>query len=247
MRSAQGPSGAVAAEHTGLTIRGLQAAARVFVFLCAILSVSLGADLNRTWMLTLMAFVYLLFQRAWKQLIGWLIFYGFVSLYLYLNLRHGFHIKLISEFYIYTCWWLTPVFIVSWDLISSPPGNLIAFLSRLRAPSSVILGTLVIFRFFPTMKTALRDLGESMRNRGLLRIGTMLRHPLAVFEYVMVPLLLRCLQIADQLSVSAVSRGIEAPVKRESYYEQPLKAGDYLCVAAAGAGTLFFLFYWGRG
>jgi energy-coupling factor transport system permease protein len=227
--------------------KGFQAAVKVFVFLCAVLGVSLAADMNRTWMLTLMAFAYLLFQRAWKQLICWLIFYGLLSLYLYLNLRHGFHIKLISEFYVYTCWWLSPVFIVSWDLVSSPPGNLIAFLSRLRAPSSVILGTLVIFRFFPTMKTALRGLGESMRNRGLLGMRNMVRHPLANFEYTLVPLLLRCLQIADQLSVSAVSRGIEAPVKRESYYARPMKAGDYLCVAAAGAGTLFFLFCWSAG
>jgi energy-coupling factor transport system permease protein len=67
------------------------------------------------------------------------------------------------------------------------------------------------------------------------------RRPLAVFEYILIPLLVRCLQIADQLSVSALSRGIEAPVKRESYYEQTMKAGDYLCAACAGAGTLFFL------
>ncbi|MDR0623374.1 MAG: energy-coupling factor transporter transmembrane protein EcfT [Treponema sp.] len=238
---------AVKTENAAVRTSGFQAAAKVFVFFCAILGVSLAADINRTWVLSLMGLAYLLFQQARKQFISWLVFYGLLSVLLFLNLRHGFHTKIISEYYIYTLWWLTPVFIVSWDLISSPPGNLIAFLSRLRAPSPVILGTLVIFRFFPTMKTALRNLGESLRNRGLLGPGTMLRHPLAVFEYILVPLLLRCLQIADQLSVSAISRGIEAPVKRESYYEQKMKGRDYLCMAAAGGGTLFFLLYWGIG
>jgi energy-coupling factor transport system permease protein len=227
--------------------RDFQAAVKVVALFCAILGVSLAADINRTWILTLMALGCLLFQCAWKRLTSWLVFYGILSLYLYLNLRHGFHIVILSDFYIYTCWWLTPVLIAAWDLISSPPGNLIAFLSRIRVPSSVILGTLVIFRFFPTMKTELRSLGESLRNRGLLRIGNVLRNPPAVFEYLLVPLLLRCLQIADQLSISAVSRGIEAPVKRESYYARSIKTGDYLCMIAVGAGTLFFLLYWGIG
>jgi energy-coupling factor transport system permease protein len=86
-----------------------------------------------------------------------------------------------------------------------------------------------------------------MRNRGLLRIGNVLRKPLAAFEYLLVPLLLRCLQIADQLSISAVSRGIETPVKRESYYTRTMKTGDYLCITTVGAVTLFFLLYWGIG
>ncbi|MDR0669692.1 MAG: energy-coupling factor transporter transmembrane protein EcfT [Treponema sp.] len=235
------------AEHTAGHAHEFPAAVKVFVFFCAILGVSLAADINRTWILSLMGLGYLACQRVRKQLISWLVFYGLLSVVLFLNLRHGFHTLVISEYYIYTFWWLTPVFIVSWDLISSPPGNLIAFFSRLRAPSSIILGTLVIFRFFPTMKTEIRNLGESLRNRGVLGPGTMLRRPLAVFEYILIPLLLRCLQLADQLSVSAISRGIEAPVRRGSYYEQKMKGGDYLCMSVAGAGTLFFLLYWGIG
>jgi energy-coupling factor transport system permease protein len=247
MRSTEGKRGAGKTEDAAGYTRGFQAVVKVFVFLCAILGVFLAADINRTWMLTLMGMGYLFSQRAWKQLISWLVFYGLLSVLLFLNLRYGFHTIIISEYYIYTFWWLTPVFIVSWDLITSPPGNLIAFFSRLRAPSSVILGTLVIFRFFPAMKTALRNMGESMRNRGLFGVGNIVRHPLATFEYILIPLLLRSLQIADQLSVSAISRGIEAPVKRESYYAEKMRIGDYFCMAVAGAGTLFFLFYWGIG
>ncbi|MDR0388078.1 MAG: energy-coupling factor transporter transmembrane protein EcfT [Treponema sp.] len=239
--------GAHGTESAAVNTHSFHTAVKVFVLFCAIPGVSLAADINRTWILTIMALGFLCCQRAWKQLIRWLIFYGLLSVFLFLNIRYHVHIKFIPEFYIYTFWWLTPVFIVSWDLITSPPGNLIAFLSRLRAPSSVILGALVIFRFFPTMKTALRSLRESLRNRGLLETGNIARHPLATFEYILIPLLLRCLQIADQLSVSAVSRGIEAPIKRESYYEQKMKGGDYLCITLAGAGTLFFLLYWGIG
>jgi energy-coupling factor transport system permease protein len=223
------------------------AAVKIFVFFCATVGVFLAADVKRTWVLTVLALVYLAFQCEWRQVLSWLVFYGLVSLLLFLNIRHNIHIKFISEFYVYTFWFLTPVFITAWDIISEPPGNISAFLSRLRAPSGFVLGMLVIFRFFPAMKAAFRSLMESMRNRGLFRTPHILRHPLATLEYILVPLLLRCLQIADQLAVSAVSRGIEAPVKRESYYDQKIKPKDRVCMVCAGAATLFFLLCRGIG
>ena len=61
-----------------------------------------------------------------------------------------------SEFYVLMFWNLSPIFLVSWDLITTPPGMLSAFLSRLRMPTPFILGLLVVFRFFPTMRTELK-------------------------------------------------------------------------------------------
>ena len=69
----------------------------------------------------------------------------------------------------------------------------------------------------------------------------MLRHPAATCEYVLVPLLLRCLLVADQLSVSAVSRGIQAPGIRGSYYEEKIKTADIIWLMVWTAGTVLFL------
>ena len=142
---------------------------------------------------------------------------------------------------------MTSVFIVSWNLITSPSGNISAFLSRIRAPSGFILGMLVVFRFFPVMKTELRALRESMHNRGLLAAGQVFIHPAATFEYFLVPMLMRCLQIADQLSISAVARGIETPGVRSSYFTLPMRTRDYACVAVCTAGTAGFLALGGIG
>ncbi len=117
-------------------------------------------------------------------------------------------------------WNLSPIFLVSWDLITTPPGMLSAFLSRLRIPTPLILGLLVVFRFFPTMRAELKGVGRSMKNRGLTAAGQLLAHPVQSMEYVLVPFLLRVLQLADQLSVSAVARGAEHPGVRGSYYEK---------------------------
>jgi energy-coupling factor transport system permease protein len=227
--------------------RCFSAAVKIFVFFCAMVGVFLATDVKRIWILTVLALIYLAFQCEWRQVLSWLVFYGLVSLLLFLNIRHHIHIKFISEFYVYTFWFLTPVFITAWDIISEPPGNMSAFLSRRRAPSGLVLGMLVIFRFFPTMKAALRSLWESLRNRGLFRASQILCHPLTTLEYIMVPLLLRCLQIADQLAASAVSRGIEAPVKRESYYDQKIQPKDRVCMLCAGTATLFFLLCRSKG
>ena len=81
-----------------------------------------------------------------------------------------------------------------------------------------------------------------MRNRGLTTPTQLAGHPAASCEYVLVPLLLRCLQIADQLSVSAVARGAERPGKRGSYYGKRSDALDGICLALWTGATAVFLF-----
>ena len=146
-----------------------------------------------------------------------------------------------SEFYVLMFWNLSPIFLVSWDLITTPPGMLSAFLSRLRMPTPFILGLLVVFRFFPTMRAELKGVGRSMKNRGLTAAGQLLTHPVQSMEYVLVPFLLRVLQLADQLSVSAVARGAERPGVRGSYYEKRAGARDYIAAAVCAIVTASYL------
>lgn len=138
-------------------------------------------------------------------------------------------------------WNLSPVFLVSWDLITTPPGMLSAFLSRLRMPTPFILGLLVVFRFFPTMRTELKGVGRSMKNRGRTAAGQLLAHPVQSMEYVLVPFLLRVLQLADQLSVSAVARGAERPGVRGSYYEKRAGTRDHIAAAVCAIVTASYL------
>ena len=112
-------------------------------------------------------------------------------------------------------------------------------------PTAVILGLLVLFRFFPTMKAELKGVGRSMRNRGLTAPARLLTHPAASCEYVLVPMLLRCLQLADQLSVSAVARGAEAPGKRGSYHERKMDTLDWCQLVLWPVVTVLFLWMGG--
>lgn len=215
--------------------------AKLWALVCTITGISLTADPILTCILTFSGFVYLAFQRNFQFLISSAGFYGLLAFLLYLIRFHGFHMALFSEFYVLMFWNIFPVCVVGWDLLTTPPGELAAFFSKIHMPASCILGLLVTFRFFPTMKGELKSVGRSMQNRGLTAPSQLLRHPLISCEYVLVPCMLRCLQIADQLSVSAVARGAEYPGRRGNYYGKQFEIADGACILLWTLTTGLFL------
>lgn len=104
-------------------------------------------------------------------------------------------------------------------LFKIPSGKLTASLRKLPLPAKAMLVLIVMLRFAPTVILEFGEVREAMKIRGFLRsIGTVLRHPLATLEYAIVPMVFRSLKIADELSASAIVRGIESPYKKQSYY-----------------------------
>lgn len=211
---------------------------KLWALLCATLAASLSSGAGLMLLPSLLALCYLATQKSWKQARAFGLFFLLLAALLLLIRYRGLKMIIFSQFHVLLFWNLFPVFVVGWDLMTTPPGALSAFLSRLRTPTPVILGLLVIFRFFPTMKSEARGVLQSMRNRGLTAPAQALRHPALTCEYVLVPVMLRCVQIADQLSISAVARGAEAPGVRGSYYRQAARARDYAWAAAWTVGTL---------
>lgn len=221
--------------------RHLAAPVKLWAMMCATAGVSLAENVLLTCILALPAFLCMALEKRWRTCLFFGGFYLALVLLLYLIHFHGLHMVIFSEFYVLMLYSLMPVFLTAWDLIATPPGHLSAALSKIRAPAPLVMGLLVVFRFFPTMKTEIRGVHQSMKNRRLTEPLRMLRHPAATCEYVLVPLLLRCLLVADQLSVSAVSRGIQAPGIRGSYYEEKIKTADIIWLMVWTAGTVLFL------
>ena len=77
---------------------------------------------------------------------------------------------------------------------------------------------------------------DALRMRGLEVTGAgTFRRPLAALEHLMVPLLMRCLKVADELSLSAVSRGIESGRRRTCVRDVRLRKKDAIALAALAA------------
>lgn len=68
----------------------------------------------------------------------------------------------------------------------------------------------VMFRFFPTIREEYSAIRDAMQLR---EVGSW-RSPMKMLEYRMVPLLMGLLSIGNELSASALTRGLNAPIRR---------------------------------
>ena len=115
---------------------------KLWALLCVFAGVTIGGNVLLTCILTGGALLYLVLQRSFRLAASYGCFYLLLALLLYGIRFHGLHMPVFSEFYVLMFWNLSPIFLVSWDLITTPPGMLSAFISRLRMPTPFILGLL---------------------------------------------------------------------------------------------------------
>ena len=94
---------------------------------------------------------------------------------------------------------------------STTVSEFMAAMERLHLPQKLTIPLSVMFRFFPTVTEEYGAIGDAMRMRGI-RFGG--GKPMKMLEYRMVPLMVSCVKIGDELSAAALTRGLGAPVKR---------------------------------
>lgn len=109
-------------------------------------------------------------------------------------------------------------------------------LERLHLPRILTLPLAVAMRFVPSLSYELACIKDAMRLRGLQpTVIGFYRHPLLTLEYLSVPLLMRSLKIADELSASALTRGIDATGVRTRYAALVFTRIDALAAAISVA------------
>ena len=105
-------------------------------------------------------------------------------------------------------------------------------------PQAVTIPLVVMFRYIPTLGIEYRQIKNAMAIRGIS--DTYLKrivHPVRTVEYILVPLLMRCLKVTDELAASGTTRGLELDTRREALNEVRMGAGDWLAIAL---GMAFF-------
>ncbi|MDR2460481.1 MAG: energy-coupling factor transporter transmembrane protein EcfT [Deltaproteobacteria bacterium] len=225
----------------GLTPQGFyekakfSAKTKILVLLLVIASANLGAFFPQGVILSFGALFYLLavgekglFAAYGSLLLAlWSLFFLFRNLSA-LGLEFGlFHLFLALK--------LAPVVMVSHVLIRSEPSELSAILDSLGVSRKVSMSVTVALRYSPTLIKNCKMIFENLSQRGLLTPKTLFLSPLLSLERIIVPLLLRSVKVADDLSMAAVTRGVERPGERESIFARSLSRADYLIL-------LFFLF-----
>lgn len=97
-------------------------------------------------------------------------------------------------------------------------------------------------RFFPILRAESKIIRENVRTRGIsLKSPKNWIRLNQVFEYAIIPLLMRTIRLADDLSASATTRGIDAPCKKQVTMRSPsvrkialLFSSVYACLARFG-------------
>ena len=122
-------------------------------------------------------------------------------------------------------------------------GDFTTAMQKMHLPKGIAITFAVIFRYFPTVSEEFRLIKNTMKLRGVApNLKNILRHPIKTCEYALVPLIMRAMRVADELSASAMTRGLDLESHRSSYREVKLCLGDYifavLFIALSIGGTL---------
>ena len=108
----------------------------------------------------------------------------------------------------------------------------ISAMERLHIPQAITIPMSVMFRMFPTIGAEWKSIRRAMGMRGIhlggVRAGRIL-------EYQMVPMITSSVRIGEDLSASALTRGLGAPVKRTNICRIGFRVQDWilltLCLA----------------
>lgn len=119
--------------------------------------------------------------------------------------------------------------------------ELLSSLETMRIPRTLVVAVTITLKYLPTFTREFKYIHESMRLRG---IPFTLRRPVKSFQYFIVPQLFRCAALSEEVTAAGLVKGIDAPIKRSSYYEQKFRFIDGLILALFVTGLIGgFLWY----
>lgn len=141
------------------------------------------------------------------------------------------------------------IIIGKWILNSTSPSSAVATLQKLKMPKDALIMISVIFRCFPTIKDEWSHINTAMKTRGMnFNLYNVLHRPALTMEYFFIPLLVSVIEIGDELSQSAIVRGLDAPNRKTSRHLITFTKHDVfvlslLCLVFV---AVVFAKYWAR-
>ncbi|MCR5641373.1 MAG: energy-coupling factor transporter transmembrane protein EcfT [Lachnospiraceae bacterium] len=101
--------------------------------------------------------------------------------------------------------------------------ELLSALETLHIPRVLVVAVTITLKYIPTFRREFSYIKESMRLRG---ISFTWKRPVKSFQYFIVPQLFRCSALAEEVSAAGLVKGIDAPIRRSSYFEQKFHVMD---------------------
>ena len=112
---------------------------------------------------------------------------------------------------------------------TSDVSEVLASLQNMKIPYYLNIPLAVILRFFPTLKHDFICIRQGIKTRGIdISFLGFLKHPFKIYEMMLIPMLMRMLCTATELSASVETRGLGVSCKKTSYTEVKFRMLDML-------------------
>ncbi len=124
---------------------------------------------------------------------------------------------------------------------TTSPTHLSAALRSWRVPRAISVTLAVMLRFFPVVRSEAAAVLDAMRLRGLAGPAGLVRHPVLSLERFAVPMIAASLRASEDLSASAILRGLGSRRAPTSMVAPRFAAADLILLVALlalAAGTL---------
>lgn len=173
------------------------------------------------------------YKKVIKTVLFLVLFFG-----IYLASVFVFQMDLFSTMLKMTILFLPSYVLVTVLISAYHTSEILSGLQKLRLPKIFIIGLTVTIRYIPTFVEEFKLIKASMQIRGM---EFSIFHPIRTFEFLIVPQLFRCVSLSQELTSAALTKGMEAPMRRTSYFDRAFSICDFLAVTFLSAGHVLIV------
>ena len=215
---------------------------KVILLLFCILSAMMAPSLEYELMLILLIAVFGIFCGKIKFSIKGTFFYLIIyaaTMYIINNMTGIMatsFIAFLGLFHkVYPCGMLSGI------IISTTKVNeFLSAMNRIHAPKKLVIPIAVMLRYMPTIREDWGFIKDAMRMRDITpSFKGFIKNPEMTIECIYVPLVMAASKAADELSIAAITRGIENPKDRTCLIQIKFKIQDIIVILCF---ITFFLF-----
>lgn len=134
-----------------------------------------------------------------------------------------------------------PGYLMGWYVVKSTSvSEFITAMERMHFPNVVTIPMSVMFRYFPTLKEEYSSIHDAMKMR---EIGQSIKNPFTYVEYILVPIMMSTVQIANDLSAASLTKGLGVKRGRTHICKIGMRAPDWILTSALTLMLVIFFVY----
>ena len=122
------------------------------------------------------------------------------------------------------------VMMTYYSITTTKMSDLVKSLQKMKVPDPIIIPISVMFRFFYSIREDKKTIKEAMYMHGIT-MRNFFKDPGKFLEYKFVPLLMITSQTADNVAISAMTRGMKIGYPRTSISKTRIKLEDFFLIS----------------